>query len=438
MKATEKRSVWKRLTRLKKNRLLNDKFIILFGASADSRLLTSSLKVLGLKVEAIVDNDVKKQGRNYFGLRVAAPEDVLLPVDSRWVVLLYSKAYAQGMLLQLKQYGYRLGTNVFCLSDYNEDGLRAFCEGVIRCIKGWVFYHRLIKGQPADSTVFLMPYTGIGDVYLACTFLREYRNRHNVINYTLVVANNACRQTAALYYIHNVQVVEQSKIDNMIAFQRFSHSSKPIVILNDAWEESYTNTLGGIRGYRGLNFDRMFRYFVFDFDDTVMHDEPATDDLDEMVQRIFEENSLPEGKTVLMAPYANTLFQLIPVEVWEKMALHLKRLGYGVCTNCAGEHELPIQGTIPLIVPIQQIIPFLNKAGFFIGARSGLCDVISTSTCKKAILYDRDGVFHQSSYFAYFNLKDMRLCSDAIELEVAGSDDLDNLKRNLMAGLLNE
>jgi hypothetical protein len=59
----------------------------------------------------------------------------------------------------------------------------------------------------------------------------------------------------------------------------------------------------------------------------------------------------------------------------------------------------------------------MDAAGYFIGVRSGLCDVISTSSCKKVILYEKDGLFYKASQYEYFSLEKMGLCNDAIEIE---------------------
>jgi hypothetical protein len=56
-------------------------------------------------------------------------------------------------------------------------------------------------------------------------------------------------------------------------------------------------------------------------------------------------------------------------------------------------------------------------AGYFVGVRSGLCDIISSSSCRKAVLYEKDGYFYKCSPYDYFSLKKMGLCDDAVEIE---------------------
>jgi len=58
--------------------------------------------------------------------------------------------------------------------------------------------------------------------------------------------------------------------------------------------------------------------------------------------------------------------------------------------------------------------------------------VISSSSCKKVIIYEKDGLFYKSSQFDYFSLKKMGLCDDVIELEYH-----DDLKKSCFREIIN-
>ena len=62
---------------------------------------------------------------------------------------------------------------------------------------------------------------------------------------------------------------------------------------------------------------------------------------------------------------------------------------------------------------------FYNLIVIIISIRSGLCDIISGTECRKIILYPEgkktDGI---SSYKEFFSLEKMGICSDAIEIEI--------------------
>jgi hypothetical protein len=82
--------------------------------------------------------------------------------------------------------------------------------------------------------------------------------------------------------------------------------------------------------------------------------------------------------------------------------------------------EKPVAGTSAVFFQLNQAIAFMDAAGYFIGVHSGLCDIISSSTCKKVILYEKDGLFYKSSQYEYFSLAKMGLCDDAVEVKYRG------------------
>jgi hypothetical protein len=250
-------------------------------------------------------------------------------------------------------------------------------------------------------------------------FLNEYLKRENITDYVFAVVNNACRRVAEMFGIKNIEVLPHRVGDDIISLERATGKNLNIVILNDGW---LGDPLQWLRGYKGLNFERMFRYFVFDHNDDVPHELPPKEYHGREIDALFEKYGLIKGRTVVLSPYSNTLFEL-PDDFWESIAGHFGETGYTVCTNCAVPSERPVRGTKAIFFPLGLAIDFLDAAGLFIGVRSGLCDIISSSTCRKVILYDKDGFFYKCSPYEYFSLERMGLCGDAIEIEYR-----DNLK----------
>jgi hypothetical protein len=230
-----------------------------------------------------------------------------------------------------------------------------------------------------------------------------------------------------MFGIQNIVVLPRQRCNNIILFERSSSRYLNILTLTDGWLD---DPLQWLRGYAGLNFEKMFRYFVFGFADDVKHQLlPAKDYLDE-IEALFANNSLIRGKTVVLSPYSNTLFDL-PEDLLDSLVVNCKKLGYKVCTNCVGT-EKPVKGTNPIFFPLDQAIAFMNAAGYFIGVRSGLCDIISSSHCKKVIFYDKNGLFFNSSQYNYFSIVKMGLCDDAIEIEYD-----DDIKEECLNKILN-
>ena len=413
----EKMRVCKYINRLVKNGRLVNKRIVLFGASGFSKDILTSLQEYGYNAHAIVDNDSRKTGSRCLGMTVQKPEEVLVPFDDNTMVLFYSPSFWREIMQQVNQMGYKFGRHICVINSKNDDSLISLALMTAYKIRGLFWYRKITKGHSLNCTIFIAPYTGTGDIYLAGLFLNEYLKRNNITDYVFTVVSGACRKVADMFDIQNVVVLPHQVSDDIILFERSTGKKLNIVILNDGW---LNDPLQWLRGYKGLNFEKMFRYFVFGFGDEVHHELPIRKDYSKEIDVLFEKYRLVKGKTVILSPYSNTLFDL-PGDVLETIVAHCKEQGLTVCTNCAGE-EKPVDGTTAVFFPLNQAITFMDEAGYFIGIRSGLCDIISSSACRKIVLYEKDSLFYKSSQYEYFSLAKMGLCDDAVEIEY--SDDL--------------
>jgi hypothetical protein len=401
------------LTRLARRGLLRDKKILLFGASFFSREVKNCLSELGFAIDGVIDNDSRKIGIACMGMRVQRPEDALLPYDDGFVVLILSGGFYREMTRQLRLMGYSENRHVFVLNFKIDESPPVMAYAAARTIRGNAAYRKLMQGMPEKSVLFIAPYTGTGDIYLIGLFFREYLRRNGISEYVFVVVSGACKKVAEMFGIWNIVVVKPAVADDMIHCRCFLREDWPVVVLNDGWLGEPSQWL---RGYKGLHFEKVFRRFVFGFDDSVPFALPPKMDCREETDALFLKHGLKKGETVVLSPYSNTLFDL-PGDLWRRIVEHCKGLGYAVCTNCAGASEKAIAGTEAVFFPLSLAKAFLDAAGYFIGVRSGLCDIISASSCKKIVLYEKDGFFYKCSSYAYFGLARMGLCGDATEIE---------------------
>jgi hypothetical protein len=408
----EKERVRKQVTRLVRRNMLDGKWIVLFGASVFSKDILACLNEFGCSANAIVDNDSRKIGVRCLGMTVQKPENVLLPFDGDNIILVYSPAFSYEIAAQLERMGYKRRRHIFVMNGKLGDSIVSFVGVTLYKYRGLWWYRKITRGHTPSCKIFIAPYTGTGDIYLTGLFFGEYCRRNNVTDYVFAVVGNACRKAAEIFDIQNIVVLPHQVSDDIITLERSTGLNLNIVTLNDGW---LGDPLQWLRGYKGLNFEKMFRYFVFGFGDDVPHELPPRKDYCTEIDALFEKYGLQKGKTVVLSPYSNTLFDL-PDDVLTAIVEHYKAHGFTVCTNCA-ETEKPVKGTIAVFFPLNLAIAFMDAAGYFVGVRSGLCDIISSSTCKKVILYEKDGLFYKSSQYEYFSLTKMGLCDDAVEIE---------------------
>ena len=247
-------------------------------------------------------------------------------------------------------------------------------------------------------------------------YLKERLKYDACTDCVLVVTSGSCKRILSLFELEKeiagVVVLDGVKEANkLIGFARgIGYEQTNIAVLNNDYG---LLDLRYIYGCRGLDFHTLFQKAIFHAKEQLRDVQLRGENAD----TIFEQYDLREGKTVLLSPYANTAAD-IPMSAWEELATDLKAHGYDVCTNVSSESELPVTGTKGVFIPYAKLLDFLNKAGGFIGLRSGLCDIISTTTAKKVILYPPGITFFYSSYYDYFSLERMGLAEkDLLEIE---------------------
>ena len=96
-------------------------------------------------------------------------------------------------------------------------------------------------------------------------------------------------------------------------------------------------------------------------------------------------DSIPENKSVIISPYAKSVMAL-DSRVWEEAVRYYTVKGYKCYTNVVGD-EKPLEGTEAISPSLLEIRSVVERAGTFIGIRSGLCDVIREARAKKIALY---------------------------------------------------
>ena len=287
------------------------------------------------------------------------------------------------------------------------DGRRIY--GAIRC-------------KYPDTRIYMCTYPGTGDMYLTGLYLKDRMKHDNVSECVMVVASETGRKIIGLFdmgdVIKEIYVLKGRQECNKLLFyvRNMGFDAANAGLLSNDYGVMRLERMSGVNG---IDFNTMFQKVVF-FSDIKrtyagMRQESA--------EGIFDNARLRPGKTVLLSPYANTT-TAIRNEIWIDIADKLIMEGYDVATNVSGMSEVPISGTIGVEIPYTKIVAFLDKAGGFIGLRSGLCDIISGSSTRKVVLYPAGVHFHRSTSLNYFSLKKMYdIEIDLWEIEVGDDED---------------
>lgn len=389
--------------------------VLIFGCTLYARDIREALQEQGISLTAILDNNPQKAGGTCLGVPVYLPEKYFEENPGEVLVILCSK-YHREMAAQLEELG--------CNSDSwmnipvqeskkgEEDSLKNL-QGKLKLAEdGYRSYQELRANDPADFWLFLCPYPGTGDIYMACMYLDAYLEREGIRDYAVVVTAESCRRTAALFGIEDIRKVSQEELDGMLRAWEFFGTEKMRIkpLLYWGWR---TKRYLYADEYPQITFNEMFMYDVFDLTPAAKKKRLNVDGESRYTQELFEELQLQPHKTVIMAPYAGSFVSEMGMEVWEELAETLMQNGWSVATNCSGDKEKPVSGTTAIWFPYKEAVSVLEYAGAFIALRSGLCDIISQAACKKVILYESG--FNAARY-EYFSLNKMDLTSDSTEL----------------------
>lgn len=410
----------KRVDRLARKGVLDDKKIVLFGAAVTDGRCKRWLEERGFTVDAIIDNSREKVGREYLGLTVRTPEEVLAPFDEDRVILITSPTYWSEMTHQVVQMGYSKRSQVFSVgAKPPKKTWSVFLRRLVPAVKGSIALRKLARGADGKRTVFMTPVPPAGDVYVECLFIREYIRKNNVQRFVIAVPNAACRRMVELFGFDDVVVVDEDVLWKIVDYGRFARlGPEDLVVMH---YPSLNGSVAQMQGFKGLDFEKMFRYASFDLDEDVPHDVPLAGSDPDTVRDALISNGLRPGRTVILAPYARSLVHGHDEHFWDSLAADLTARGFDVCTSGFGPEEPAVAGTPLLQFPFSQAVQFVESAGFFVGLRSGLCDVISPASAVKVVLHER-GPWFKTSMFEMFSLNGMGLCDDAVEFEFSSSE----------------
>jgi hypothetical protein len=306
-----------------------------------------------------------------------------------------------------------------------------------RVLRGFALYRRIARahgGRSGLREVFLCPYPGTGDTYMAGLYLREYLARNGIGDdgYALLANGEAALRVLRLFPIKNAAAISESQKDDLLAAYQLMHPErmrlKPLLFWD--WRVRRHANISRLP----ITFDDSFRYDVFRLDESAARSAPEFSAGAGAVGEFFGAHGLKMGRTVVLSPYMGLRMFELPMAIWAGAASRLAALGYSVCTNSAGDDEPPVPGTEAVFFPFSAAVPIMDAAGCFVGLRSGLCDVISSSECRMVVIYE---TATEKTPLRYFGLKNMGLNERAIELEYDGSDDAafeDLIVRNACGG----
>lgn len=400
---------------------VSSKKIVLFGAGIYSGQLYRSLRKSGYSVHAVIDNNQLLAGHLLESTVIQYAGTFLEEPDEDYIFLILSRFYGE-MKKQLEESGYIENIHIFKMADIDmidewhivdEDRL----DRCITDIKRGRNIHEELTGIYGKKAVFLVnPVASIGDVYLMGFYVKEYvkGNPESVF----IFGSHVLERLADQLDFGHVLFMELHDVQAMIDYAKvFGFEKVNIKLLHTGY--IHFRLWSRMLTYVGITWMEHYRE-LFGLPDSskarVMKLIPEKE-----CRNIFSDYGLVPGKTVILSPYANTIRQFAE-EFWDSLAARLLSMGYCVCTNVGSDREKAVSGTVPVFVEINSISEFAETAGYFIGIRSGLCDLLCRCECLKIILYS-DEIFDLIPVYNFYSLKKMGFGKNVFEYVFKQADE---------------
>ena len=361
---------------------LSNKKIFLFGHCGASLELIDLLESKGLKTKGILDNSEAKQNEVYKDAQVyfpAAINDVVgdNPKENS-IVLITSRFYAS-MLSQLRRIGYE--GEVRKLIDYNTYADYSLSEETINRMTmreqaGERFTRELEEKYPNHFRVFF-PFNALGDIYFAMSYWYAFAEKRGIDKVVFCAPSKVLADVVHMFGDYPVEIYEQKILDSMIQAVIYTQDENSFIAHQD---RPYVVNLSKALYIKKIPLEQIYCCGVYGLPKDTIAIKPNANRL------VYKEiDNIPEGKAVIFSPYAKSVTALDP-KVWEEVVNHYNDMGYKCYTNVVGD-EKPLAGTESISPSLLELRSVVEKAGTFIGIRSGLCDVIREAKAKKIALY---------------------------------------------------
>lgn len=377
MEAQHYKEMLENFEEMSRSGIMEHKKIYLFGHCHATEKLADLLLDYGFVVAAILDNNVMKHGNAYRGIPIKAPQDILEENEKDVIVCIVARAYA-AMASQLEDLGYK--GIVRKLVDYNSYADYSLTEEtvsrmVLRRQRGSVLFSELNKKYP-DRFRFLCPFSALGDIYIMMSYLPHYMKKCGIEECVIGVVGNACAQVVSLFGPYSVESFSQKDMDEMIQAALYEQDRHTFIPHQD---RPYVVNLSKALYVKKISLEQMYCCGVFGlFWDTVPLEPTNFTEYSEL-------ETIRAGNAVIFSPYAKSVTSF-PDAVWRQVVAYYVERGYQCFTNVAGV-EKPLDGTIAISPKISELKSVVERAGTFVGIRSGLCDVIRNVSARKIALY---------------------------------------------------
>lgn len=386
--------------------------IVIFGVGKINEQLIFVLEECQIQVKYVIDNGINWIGKKFNKIEVTTAREFLRKKRNNIFIPMVSRYYSE-MKQQLENAGYTEGEDFIQLIEMEQHNIwnimneKELEQKLGEVAAGYEQYKLLRKSYGDEYVIWLNPAVSIGDIFLMGMYIEQYCEKKPECAFAF--CSSTQEKIARAYGIPNVILLGKQEMNNLLLYAQLMEFEKVNikllhtgVIHYKLWSRMLTRAgIPWVDHYREL----------FGLPGTALPKNHKRDvfHADEGRQQY---NFIDKGQTVIIAPYTNTVASE-SILFWENLVQRLVQKGYRVYTNVAGD-ETPIKNTEALRIPIQDVQAVVEKAGYFIGMRSGICDILINADCTKIVLYS-DQVFDYISVYEFYRLDQLNADGNIVE-----------------------
>lgn len=266
---------------------------------------------------------------------------------------------------------------------------------------------------------------GIGDAYWVLANLGEFVKRHPKSVFSVVFTNPRHAQLLQLFpCLVPRRVICRSDLDLSSFDSNFFGTGRPLLVHPSAFMPEATLSLLGYKGFTLRDVYKLLLNIPLSATESVP---VVPTEARRMAMKKFAELKLKEGRTVLIAPFAQSISgHFVSDSFWKDIVATYNTRGFDVVFNDVNNWGAAVQ------LSLLETIPFVELCGYFVGVRSGLCDLLISAKAKKIVLYP-EMKWYSGSLKSGSTLSNPGGEHDLVELVVTGTNDID-LKNSIFAG----
>ncbi len=253
-------------------------------------------------------------------------------------------------------------------------------------IGGYRIYKSLIRTYGKDTKFLMCSPRGTGDIYIIGLYLDYYLEKNGIDKYTFLFRGNSEKKVGRLFGILGDTILDEWQIWKLNRFLQVygMENTQCIELHHHMYPEQSHAYSQAFEGLNGWTFRQLFTRVGMNIQEDTYTSKPRFRD-NANISKLFERKKLIPGRTVILSPYSSSA-TMLEKEWWEELVKQITEYGLSVATNVGSYFEKPIKGSVALEIPYENIKQYLEYAGFFVGSRSGLCDIVSSSDCLKIVL----------------------------------------------------